>query len=287
MMPAFNSGETIQFSIASLVAQTYEKWECLILDDGSTDDTFIKANVIEDSRIRILRQELNLGEAATRQIALENLQGELIGMLDADDWIYPDKIAKQVEVLSSNKDVFLVSCGMAITGDGEKLMGIRATGAGKERLYTTPEKLPVAHAPSLFRNEGLENIKYDSTMRMASDSDFLRRMLLGKKFVVMPYVGYCYRELSSARFGKAIAGYYYNVRGLLKFFKAKPFPIGWQVVKEISKVLVYLVLYPLGLFSLLIKRRSRFPSLAEKEEYYRAREAVQVAYDRLTNMKTS
>jgi hypothetical protein len=210
-----------------------------------------------------------------------------VAMLDADDWVYPDKLAKQVEILSTHEDVFLVSCGMAIAGLQEGLIGVRGMGLGEQKIYTTPGKIPLAHAPSLFRRSGVRQVVYDQKMKIASDSDFLRRVLIGKRYFVMHYVGYCYRELASARIGKIVAGYYYNSRGLAKFLKVRPLSIGWQIIMETAKILVYLAFCPLGLFRVLIKRRSRIPSEAERVEFHRAKTAVQTVHDRILSAKAS
>ncbi len=286
MMPAYNSGRTISFALASLIAQTYENWECVVVDDGSTDDTLAQASAIRDPRIKILAQRENAGEAAARQIAIDNSKGALFAMLDADDWLYPEKLAKQVETIKTSGDLFLVSCGMAIAGLDGNLLGVRAAGSGERARYLRPGDLPVAHASSLFRRDGFGHVGYDIKMKMASDSDFLRRTMLGRTYVVMPYVGYCYRELGSARLGKIVAGYYYNARGLAKFLKAKPLPVAWCILQELGKMVVYLILGPLGLFRVLIRRRSRPPSDAEREEFLRAKAVVEAVHERILAEKS-
>jgi glycosyltransferase involved in cell wall biosynthesis len=281
MMPAYNSGKTIVFALASLVAQTYANWECVVVDDGSADDTAARAHSVLDPRIRIIRLEENMGEAAARQRALEACRGELLAMLDADDWSYPDRLEMQVGSLSSNRDVFLVSCGMAIVGLNGDILGVRAEGLGRIAVLDSPVRIPVAHAPSMLRLEGIAGTAYDQQMRMASDSDFMRRILFNKKYVILPYVGYCYRELESASLRKTVAGYYYNTRGLAKFFRARPVPIGWRMILEIAKIPVFALTYPFGLFRALIKSRSRTPSQAEREDFSKAKAAVQAVYDRI------
>ncbi len=109
----------------------------------------------------------------------------------------------------------------------------------------------------------------------------MRRILFNKKYVILPYVGYCYRELESASLRKTVAGYYYNTRGLAKFFRARPVPIGWRMILEIAKIPVFALTYPFGLFRALIKSRSRTPSQAEREDFSKAKAAVQAVYDRI------
>jgi len=281
MMPAFNSGKTVQFALASLIAQTYENWECVVVDDGSTDDTAVRISAIKDPRIRIVKHESNLGEAAARQRALEESRGELLAMLDSDDWYFPDKLEKQAALILREPGVTLVSCGMAVSDKNNDIIGIRAVGNGAINRYRKPGPLPVAHAPSLFRKTDAASRGYDLHLRSSTDSDFLRHLLLGRKYIVMPYVGYGYRELDSARLAKIVAGHYYNARGLAKFFRSNPFSIGWQIVQEMGKILVFLVAGPLGFFGFLIRRRSMPPDREEREYFLIMRAAVQAVYDRL------
>lgn len=286
MMPALNAGKTIRFALASLIAQSYKNWECIVVDDGSRDDTFEVAHSIGDPRIRLFRQDFNRGEAAARQRALDECRGEILGMLDADDWVFPDKLEKQVDALLANPDVSLVSCGMAIVGHNGNLFGVRAMGTGKEETCQRPGKIPVAHAPSLFRRKDAGALSYDFHLRTSIDADFLRRLLLGRNYIDMPYIGYCYREIESARLSKVLAGYVYNIRGLAKFFVSWPLVIGWTIAKEMSKIPIYLVLGPLGLFEYLIKKRSRSADEAEKENFLRMKAAVQDVYNRLDSTQT-
>lgn len=281
MMPAFNAAETIQFALASLLAQTYENWECIVVDDGSKDDTAARAVSIKDPRIRFIRSQSNLGEAAARQRALEESGGELLAMLDADDWYYPDKLEKQIAFIIAEPDVALVSCGMAISDRNNDIVGVRAIGSGRKNRYRKPGPLPVAHAPSLFWRKDAAALDYDLVLRYALDADFLRRLLLGREFVVLPYIGYGYRELDSARLSKIIATYFYNIRGLTKFFRTNPFSIGWQIAKEWGKILTYLIAGALGFFKFLISKRSRPPDESEREEFLRMRAAVEAVYKNL------
>src|SRR6185295_252898 len=90
IIPAYNYGHFIAQSIESVQAQTYSNWECIIVDDGSTDDT---ANVVrkfteQDERVKFFKQR-NQGLAAARNTGIANSSGEYVQFLDADDLIEP------------------------------------------------------------------------------------------------------------------------------------------------------------------------------------------------------
>ena len=83
----YNSGKYISKAIESVLAQTYQNWELLITDDGSTDNTvhIIELYVAKDSRIRLFRHNDNSGPGLTRNTSLKNAQGRYVAFLDSDD----------------------------------------------------------------------------------------------------------------------------------------------------------------------------------------------------------
>src|SRR5215217_7258738 len=106
IVPTYNYGRFISETIECLRAQTYAEWECMIVDDGSTDDT---AEVVAryskaDARIKFFRQP-NRRQAAARNHGLAQMRGEYVQFLDADDLIEPEKLEKQVAYLENHPDV--------------------------------------------------------------------------------------------------------------------------------------------------------------------------------------
>ena len=101
MMPAYNAEAFIGQAIESVLAQTNTYWELIIIDDGSSDRTGQIASQYGDPRIRIIRQE-NQGEAAARNIALKNIQGEFLAFLDADDLYLPHHLEVTTGYLQMN-----------------------------------------------------------------------------------------------------------------------------------------------------------------------------------------
>ena len=102
IVPCYNQGRFLEEAIASLIAQTYPTWECLILNDGSTDDTRQIALELArvEPRIRYFEQ-INCGVAATRNRGLREARGDYIQFLDSDDEIRPEKFAAQLALLRS------------------------------------------------------------------------------------------------------------------------------------------------------------------------------------------
>ena len=110
LIPAYNAEKWIADTLRSAVAQTWERKEIIVVDDGSTDRTVAVARQFESEQLRVVTHK-HQGAAATRNLALSLSQGEYIQYLDADDLIARDKIAIQLEALedSASKRT-LLSC---------------------------------------------------------------------------------------------------------------------------------------------------------------------------------
>jgi glycosyltransferase involved in cell wall biosynthesis len=112
VIPVHNGERFISRALASVAAQTYDRIETLVIDDGSTDRTamLVEAEAARDNRIRFFRTQ-RVGVAAARNFGIEKARAELIAPLDADDLWHPQKVARQVEKMrASPAAVGLVYC---------------------------------------------------------------------------------------------------------------------------------------------------------------------------------
>lgn len=109
VVPTFNYAHLLPQTLESLEKQTYENWECVVVDDGSTDNTAdVVANYAsKDSRIRYVKQE-NSKQAAARNTGIQNSTGEYFQFLDSDDLIEPAKLECQVKYLESHPEIDIV-----------------------------------------------------------------------------------------------------------------------------------------------------------------------------------
>ena len=107
IVPCYNQARYLPRAIASLQAQTLEDWECIIVDDGSTDNTSeVAANMaLRDTRIRLI-QKINGGSASARDAGIQAAQGGFIQFYDADDMLFPEKLERQTAIMEQeNLDI--------------------------------------------------------------------------------------------------------------------------------------------------------------------------------------
>lgn len=106
IMPCHDDSCFIKESISSVLAQTYENWELIVVDDKSDDDTIDVVLTIQDNRIKLYRNDTHMGAAFSRNIAIDHAEGKYIAFLDSDDFWYPNKLEKQVEFMETNGYLF-------------------------------------------------------------------------------------------------------------------------------------------------------------------------------------
>jgi glycosyltransferase involved in cell wall biosynthesis len=99
-IPIYNYGRFLAEAIQSVLDQTFQDWELIVVDDGSTDNTREVVDAFQDPRIHYIYQE-NQGNPAARNTALRLVKGEYVACLDADDVWFPEKLEKQVAQLDS------------------------------------------------------------------------------------------------------------------------------------------------------------------------------------------
>jgi len=107
IIPAFNAMAFLPRTIASVFGQTFDDFEIIVVNDGSTDGIEVWGQTITDPRFRLISQP-NQGQSAARNLGIRASAGDYLAFLDADDVWEPSKLAKQVEVLDSNPGVGLV-----------------------------------------------------------------------------------------------------------------------------------------------------------------------------------
>ena len=134
VMPAYNCEGTLGASVESVLGQWAENWELLILDDGSKDGTWplMQRQAERDGRIRVFQNQRNMGVGRTRNRGVGLAKGDWIAFLDSDDLWTPDKLEKQLVLLTAHPET-----GLFYTGSGF----IRADGTPMDFVLHVPETI--------------------------------------------------------------------------------------------------------------------------------------------------
>lgn len=158
IMSVYNGAATIKYAVNSILEQTLSDFEFIICDDGSTDETphFLQELLQNDTRIRLITNQKNMGAAYARNRALHLSQGPFIAIMDADDYSYPERLFQQVHFLRKNPHIaFVGSRGQFFyeaPGDMKKGYPFYEAPRSDDFLMT----LPFVHASLMFRKEVLQ-----------------------------------------------------------------------------------------------------------------------------------
>lgn len=113
IIPAYNAEKTLMRCLDSVLRQTFEDFEVIVIDDGSTDGTSALCNAYsnKDTRIKVIRQT-NQGANVSRSIGLKRSQGKYVLQIDADDWLEPNMLERMhAEAIANDAD--MVICDFA------------------------------------------------------------------------------------------------------------------------------------------------------------------------------
>jgi len=119
IIPCYNGEKFIADAIESVLNQTYQNWELIIIDDGSTDNSEdIVKKIITDSQIKLIKHKYNKGIAKTKNTGIANAKGKYIAFLDQDDIWLNSKLELQLKCFElANSDIGVVCTGMIFTDD--------------------------------------------------------------------------------------------------------------------------------------------------------------------------
>lgn len=261
MLPCFNSEVTLPLALASVIAQTLDDWECVCLDDGSSDATW---NILEriharDPRFRIVRFPVNRGRGAARQHVLELAEGTYLAFLDSDDWMYPERLAREVRWLQADDRIAAISACAAVTARPDELVGVmrpRALGPlPVVEAFNRPTPPPLLFPTSMIRTALARQTGFDPAFRRSQDSDFLIRALLGRHYALGADVLYAYSQGSAASLERTLEGYKYRIRAHARHWRTYPLRVARTLVETGAKIATYRAAGAIGVEQRLIERR--------------------------------
>lgn len=202
VLPVYNGAEYLSESVASILAQTVDDFELIIVDDCSQDDSPQVIGGFRDSRIITLRNDVNLGLPASLNIGIAAARGDLIARQDQDDISAVDRFAVQLDVLERHPDVGLVGTWAAILqssgGDDWRTTGHHRHPSDDSTLrWRLLWNSPFVHSSVLMRRSVLSEVggyPTDVDELIPEDYDLWSRMARSTRMANVPRVLQCYRE---------------------------------------------------------------------------------------------
>jgi SAM-dependent methyltransferase len=196
VIPAYNASDTIADTLQSLLEQTFVRWEAIVVNDGSTDNTVevVRGFVARDKRIRIVSQE-NQGLSGARNTGVLHAEYEWLLFLDADDWIFSHHLERLTNAVKADPSLDVVYCGWAYAlPDGEYVFPQIPTLKGDLFVPFTQYCVSVVHTFLVPRSLVNSLGPFNTAMRSCEDWALWQRIArTGARFGIVQEVLAAYR----------------------------------------------------------------------------------------------
>lgn len=204
ILPTYNRGYILAEALDSVLKQSYEDFELIVVDDGSTDNTADLVRSVQSEKIRYIRHQRNCGVSAALNSGVSAASGEFIGFLGSDDLWKPEKLERQINFLCRHPEVDFVFSDVEIVVASEvipsiiglmksfpkflegKLRGEEYILSGREMYLCLLQELPIKPTASLIKRDVFARVgMFDETWRSGEDWEHLLRLSPGTCFGYM------------------------------------------------------------------------------------------------------
>ena len=195
IMSMRNSAATVDAAVRSVLQQTLQDWELIVIDNGSSDRSGALVARFDDARIRLVREASTAFLAIRLNEAVTLSRGEFIARMDADDICFPDRLSRQVARLREEPELDLVGCGAVVFTSKGELVGELPVGRVHQEIVARPfSGFPFPHPTWCGRASWFRNNPYDSSLRYAEDQDLLLRSFRHTRLGAVDAVLLAYRQ---------------------------------------------------------------------------------------------
>ncbi|MEO8152711.1 MAG: glycosyltransferase family 2 protein [Rhizobacter sp.] len=175
VMPVYGVERYVGAAVQSILAQTLDRFELIVVDDCTLDSSIAVVQSFKDNRVRVVRHELNLGLAAARNTGIAHARGRYIALLDSDDISTPERLALQVDALEGEPE--LIGCGgwmRCMDAEGRLYGSVHRSETKPSHIVPTLLFRNAFFVSSMmFRRSAICDLRYRTDFRMAEDYEFM------------------------------------------------------------------------------------------------------------------
>lgn len=185
-MPIYNGATYLNEAIDSILNQTFQNFEFIIIDDGSTDDSVKIIKSYNDNRIRLVENKNNLGQSETLNKGISLTRGKYIARMDQDDISMPERLKKQFEFMENNLDIDVCGSWLQLMGEYDGIVELETDSERIKINLLTNQNL--AHPAVMIRKDTLVkyDLNYNPTFTIGNDYDLWVRMFDDCSFANLP-----------------------------------------------------------------------------------------------------
>lgn len=254
-IPFYNAEKFLADAIRSVFAQTFQDWELLLIDDGSTDRSLEIARSLTDKRVKVFSDGKNKKLACRLNEVTKLATYDYIARMDADDMMDPRRLEIQFKILESNPQFDLVSTGMFSCSNNDEILGFRNS-AGEVPSFSDllNNRIGILHASILARKSWYERNQYNETLKLGQDTEMWFRASKKEdlKIKIISDLLYIYREEDNVTSNKLLRAYK-NEREYLSKYIENNIDRYFYICKSYFKTIFVTVF---GAKKFLLKRRS-------------------------------
>lgn len=266
-IPFHDEERHLGVAIRSILAQTFESFELLLVDDGSTDDSLQIARSFADPRIVVTSDGVRRGLPARLNEIVDRARAPLVARMDADDVVHPTRLEKQVAFLQSNADCDVVGTWMGAVDDDDVPFAVLEAATLPPDAYTALARGVLGHAAIVARREWFRRNRYDPELTRAEDRDLWARTAHNTRFAVLREPLYVTRvEARDPRFLEKYLRTQAQNRRI--FLRHGPRLVGWPVTAKLcagsfARAVAMRTASALDVTQRIVGRRGRPPSARE------------------------
>lgn len=235
--------------------QTYQNWELLIFDDGSTDNAFQDIAEIADPRIMVLRDGCNRGLAARLNQAVDMARGEYFARMDSDDVSYPERFSRQIEALQNDCTLDLVATRTITIDEYDQVTGLFPYAISHQEICSQVWRgFYFPHPTWMGRTEWFRTNRYATpALYCCEDQELLLRSYRSSRFATLDELLFAYRIRSEvdwqklARTRSAIVSFqmrYFSRLGLWHFAVLAIASYVAKMIRDLFKRIFGIAVYP-------------------------------------------
>lgn len=195
IMSAYNSENTIDTAIQSVLEQTYDNYELIIVNDCSTDGTLDKIKKYKSDKVILINHEFNMGCGCSRKTGIENSTGDYICFLDSDDY-YDERYVETLINYAIQYNADSIQSGRIIIKHGEFIEKIPEFYdiSGPDKLIIEPSENYKFLNSAMFKKELFDKVEYSENRYNEDGPTITKLNMICNRRIFIPYAGYYYNN---------------------------------------------------------------------------------------------
>ena len=233
-LPFFNPGIHFENALKSIFCQTFQDWELILIDDGSTDGSLELVQKIQDSRVIVVHDGKNLGLPKRLNQITQMAKGQYIARMDADDLMHPERIKKQIEFLEKDKTIDMIDCAYVILDKNNTPTRIMNNSNQIPSAYQLLKHGGFAHPTITGKRSWFQANLYneDAIYKRSEDRELFTRTFKHTKWAHLCDILFFYRYTDNVRAKASLESYAGERRVLLHY--------GVDLIGIISVIFLYI-----------------------------------------------